>query len=172
MNSIKTKLLVVIIPIICIGLVVVSYLNHNKAKEFLEADFRDISYAELEKTQQGLDDALKVQIEKLKGFSFSSDLLSQDPAQQKQFIARIAAELPEYSLVYVADKNGKAMTSADADADVSDRDYFQSIMSGSEWEISDPLISKVDNTAVIVFCSCTEGYQRSDVRNARGHFSN
>lgn len=151
MNSIKTKLLVVIIPIICIALVVVSYLNHNKAKEFLEADFRDISYAELEKTQQGLDDALKVQIEKLKGFSFSSDLLSQVPAQQKQFIARIAAELPEYSLVYVADKNGKAMTSADADADVSDRDYFQSIMSGSEWEISDPLISKVDNTAVIVF---------------------
>lgn len=151
MNSIKTKLLVVIIPIICIALVVVSYLNHNKAKEFLETDFRDISYAELEKTQQGLDDALKVQIEKLKGFSFSSDLLSQDPAQQKQFIDRITAELPEYSLVYVADKNGKAMTSAGADADVSDRDYFQSIMSGSESVISDPLISKVDNTAVIVF---------------------
>lgn len=151
MNSIKTKLLVVIIPIICVALVIVSYLNHNKAKEFLEADFEELSYTQLEKTQKGLDDALKVQIEKLKGFSFSSDLLSQDPVQQKNYIDRISKELPEYSLIYVADKNGKAITSSGTDADVSDRDYFKSIMAGNETAISNPLISKVDNTAVVVF---------------------
>lgn len=151
MNSIKTKLLMVIIPIVCVALVIVSYVNHNKAKEFLEADFEDISFSQLEKTQQGLDDALKIQIEKLKGFSFSSDLLSQDPVQQKSYIDRIASQLSEYSLVYMADKTGKAITSSGAEVNVAERDYFQKIMAGNESTISDPLISKVDNTAVVVF---------------------
>lgn len=151
MNSIKTKLLVVFIPIVCVALVVVSYLNHNKAKEFLESDFEELSYTQLEKIQRGLDDSLKVQIEKLKGFSFSSDLLSGDPVEQKIYIDRIYSELPEYSLIYIADKKGKAITSAGTEVDVSDRDYFQSIMAGNESVISNPLISKVDNMAVVVF---------------------
>lgn len=151
MNSIKTKLLVVMIPIICVALVVVSYLNHNKAKEFLEADFEELSYTQLEKIQMGLDNSLRIQIEKLKGFSFSSDLLNGDPIQQKNYIDRIYSELPEYSLIYVADETGKAITSAGTEVDVSDRDYFQKIMAGNETVISDPLISKVDNTAVVVF---------------------
>lgn len=151
MNSIKTKLLIVIIPIICLALVVVSYLNHNKAKEFLEADFEEISYVQLDKTQTGLDDAMNKEIEKIKGFSFSSDILSQDSVQQKQYLERIAGQLPEYSLLFVSDAKGDAVTSSNSSVNIADRDYFQSIMSGNETVISNPLISKADNTAVIVF---------------------
>lgn len=170
MNSIKTKLLLVIIPIIVLALVIVSYLNHNKAKEFLEADFEEISSTELEKTKMGLDDALKIQVEKLRGFSYSSDLLSNDPKQHKSYLDRIMTQLPEYSLVYVADQVGKATTSSGVDADVFDRDYFQKIMSGADTVISDPLISRVDNTAVIVFAVAIKDLQGKTIGMLGGTF--
>lgn len=151
MKSIKTKLLAVIVPIICIALILVAYINHNKAQEFLEANFEKYSLANLEKTQEKLDNIFHIHIERLKGFAESSDIISKDIAKQQAYINRIAKEFTDYSVLLVSDLKGNTITSINKDANISDRDYFHTIVSGSEYAISDPIISKVDNSTTIVF---------------------
>ncbi len=151
MNSIKTKLLAVVVPIICIALILVAYINQIKAKEFLEANFEKYSIANLEKTQEKLDDTFRIHIERLKGFAESSDVISGDKGQQQAFINRVAKEFTDYSVILIADLKGNTITSINKDINISERDYFQTIVSGSEFSISDPIISKVDNSTTIVF---------------------
>lgn len=151
MNSIKTKLLAVIVPIICIALILVAYINHNKAKEFLEANFEKYSLASLDKTQEKLDAIFLIHIERLKGFAQSTDIINADKFQQQFYINRISKEFTDYSVLLVSDLKGNAITSINRSADISDRDYFQKIISGSDYAISDPIISKVDNSTTIVF---------------------
>ncbi|MBU8878087.1 hypothetical protein BGM26_03655 [Bacillus sp. FJAT-29790] len=76
MRSIKSKLLVVIVPIIYISLVLVAWMNHNKAKEFLEANFEELSFIHLENTQTMLDDAFRIHIDRLKALSIGTGLIS------------------------------------------------------------------------------------------------
>lgn len=151
MKSLKTKILAVIVPIICIALILVAYINHHKAKGFLEVEFEKYSLANLEKTQAKLDDTFTVHIERLKGFSQSSDILSQDINKQKEYIKRIAKQFNEYSMIFRTDEKGNAHTSNNVTTSIADREYFQSIMSGSDYAISDPVVSKADNQTSIVF---------------------
>jgi len=151
MKSIKTKLLAVIIPIICIALILVSYINHNKAKEFLEADFERLSLTNLEKIQGKLDDTFTVHIERLKGFAQSSDVISGDKVKQKAYLNRIANKFNDYSVLLISDSKGDTVTSVNSTANITDREYFQRIMAGEDFVISDPVISKADNSTTIVF---------------------
>ncbi|MFE8697423.1 methyl-accepting chemotaxis protein [Cytobacillus sp. FJAT-53684] len=151
MKSLKTKLIVVIVPIICIALVLVAYINHNKAKEFLEEDFEKLSLTNLEKTQKELDGAFSIHIERLKGFSHSTEMSSKDVNIQQSYLKRIAQQFPEYSLLFVADEKGTAITSTDVETNIADREYFQLIMSGKDSTISDPVVSKADQLTTVVF---------------------
>lgn len=151
MNSLKTKLLVVIVPIICIALILVAYINQSKAKEFLEANFERYSLANLEKTQEKLDDSFSVHIERLKGFAQSSDVISGDENEQQAYLNRISKKFTEYSVLLISDVNGKTITSVNKETNISDRAYFQSIKAGNDFAISDPVVSKVDNSTTVVF---------------------
>ena len=149
MRSLKTKLLAVLVPIMSIAFVLVAWMNYHKAKEMLESNFEQLSFITLENTQIELNKILNIHIERLNGFAQSSDM--NNMLSQQSYINRIGKQFPEYSLLLVADKNGNTITSVNSKVNIADRDYFQRIMAGEDYAISDPIISKVDQSSTIVF---------------------
>ncbi|MFE8699641.1 methyl-accepting chemotaxis protein [Cytobacillus sp. FJAT-54145] len=170
MNSIKTKLLMVMIPIICIALVGVAWLNQNKAKEFLIEGFEENSFVKLDRTQVKLDDALLIHIERLQGLAQSSDVINANLEQQQAFISRVSKQFTDYSMIFVADQTGQSITSSNVEANVADRAYFQKIMAGDSFAISEPVVSKADNSTIIVFAVPIKNAQGSTVGVLGGTF--
>lgn len=150
MKSIKSKLLMVIIPIMCLALIGMAWLNHNKAKEFLEQNFREKSMVELELLSIKLNDQLQMHVERLSNIATGEEMTGMNPVVQMTYLKQKLKEYPEYTMLFVANSNGDALTTEDKRANIADRPYFQQIMKGSQHVISEPVASKTTGKLSIV----------------------
>ncbi|WCN37740.1 methyl-accepting chemotaxis protein [Aneurinibacillus uraniidurans] len=152
-KSLKTKLLLVIIPLVILALAGVAWINHNKAKEFLESNFQDRAFIQLDRLNIKIKEWLNQEQDRISNISTSYDIRSGDIQKQMPFLKNKLAEYAEYEMMFVADKKGNAFTTSGQKVNVSDRPYFKKIISGESGAISDPLISKASGKLVIVVAS-------------------
>jgi len=159
MRSIQAKLLWTLIPIIVLALVGVAYLNHNKAKEFLEENFRGKSFVDINLLTEQLDHWFTIHEERVRHMAMATEIASMDPDQQLRYLQQKVHEYPEYNQFFVADRNGAALTDDGIRATIQDRVYFQQIMNGSPYVVSDPLRDKLTNAAVVVVAAPIKNVQ-------------
>lgn len=153
MKSIKSKLLFTLIPVIIIALAAVSWVNHNKAKDFLEETFEEKAFLQLENIKTIINDQLTLHIERLDSISKDPSIQSMDKDLQLKNIEQRVQGYSEYNMMFIADHKGDALTSDNKLFNISDRPYFQAIMKGQDSVVSDPVVSKASGESVIVIAS-------------------
>ncbi|GEN35278.1 methyl-accepting chemotaxis protein [Aneurinibacillus danicus] len=152
-RSLKIKLLAVIIPIIMIALSFVAWLNHNKAKEFLESSFQERAFIQLELLNNKVTDWLVQQKDRVTNIASSMDIRSMNKDMQLSYLKSKLKEYQGYEMFFIADLQGKAFTTAGQKVDVGNRPYFKRVTSGDFYAISDPLISRASGKLVVVIAS-------------------
>lgn len=153
-NSIKTRLALVLIIVTALILAAMSWLNYNRAATILHAEIR-------ESALNGARHNAEVVTNWLQGIENEVATLAETPAvrsmdweQQKPLLQSTAARHEDYEMFVVADKTGQAhVTSSDELFDVSDRDYFQEVMSTGKVVISDPILSKASEQMVVAIAA-------------------
>ncbi|MGC5327185.1 methyl-accepting chemotaxis protein [Brevibacillus sp. SYSU BS000544] len=150
MKSIRSKLLLIIIPILTISLVGIAWINHSKATDFLVQNFQEKSAVDIAKLSGELDSWLQVHIARLSMMSTSQQVVTMDQRTTITYFKEIQKELPEYSTFLYALPNGESYTSLDQKTNIADRAYFKDIMAGKPYAISDVLIHKVTGDQIIV----------------------
>lgn len=159
MKSIKAKLLMVVVPIVCLALIGLAWINHTKAKEFLEQNFREKSLVELELLNVKLNDQLLMHVERLSNIATGQEMTSMNSDIQINYLKKKAKQYPEYTMLFIANSKGDAHTTEDKKANIADRDYFKKIMSGSTYAISNPVASKTTGKLSIIVAApiCDQG---------------
>lgn len=152
-NSVKSKLLFVIIPILTIALIAVALINHNKAKGFLEDNFEEKSMVQLELLKTKLNERLTSHAERLKNIASSSEIRSMNKDIQMKYMEKMIKEYPQYDMFFITDTKGNSFTTENKEANISDRPYFQEIMSGKPYVISNPITSKTSGKVSIIFAT-------------------
>jgi methyl-accepting chemotaxis protein len=152
-RSLKIKLLAVIIPIIMIALSFVAWLNHNKAKEFLESSFQERAFIQLELLNNKVTDWLVQQKDRVTNIASSMDIRSMNKDMQLSYLKSKLKEYQGYEMFFIADLQGKAFTTAGQKVDVGNRPYFKRVTGGDFYAISDPLISRASGKLVVVIAS-------------------
>ncbi|MED0738724.1 methyl-accepting chemotaxis protein [Aneurinibacillus thermoaerophilus] len=152
-RSLKIKLLIVIIPLIVIALSFVAWINHNKAKEFLENNFREKAFIQLELLNMKVTSWLEKQKELVTNMASALDIRSMDKELQLQYLKSQLKEHRDYEMFFIVDMKGEAFTTAGQKTNVANRDYFKKVINGEPYAISDPLISRVSGQMVIVIAS-------------------
>ncbi|WLR52085.1 methyl-accepting chemotaxis protein [Bacillus tianshenii] len=153
MKSIKSKLLLTLIPVIIVALVAVSWVNHNKAKQFLENDFEDKAFLQLNLIATSISGDLNVHKERLKNIAKDSKLTGEERFTKQAVLRERNREYPEYLTFYIADQNGDGFTADGKEVNVADRPYFKKVMAGSEVVISEPVVSRASGETVIVIAA-------------------
>lgn len=151
MKSLKSKLLLMVIPIFIVALSAIAYMNHLKAKEFLVANFENEAKVKLTLIQAKVDDWIAQHKNSLNLLSLSDQIKSGDQAKQLPYFREVLDMHPEYEMIIISnDITGKkVLTSGGQTTDISDRDYFKRSVQG-QTVVSDPLISKVSGKMVVV----------------------
>ncbi|MFT9850434.1 methyl-accepting chemotaxis protein [Aneurinibacillus sp. REN35] len=152
-KSLKAKLLLVIIPIIVIALSFVAWLNHHKAKEFLESNFKERAFIQLELLNSKVNDWLGQQKDRVTNMASSMDIRGMNAHTQLAYLESKLKEYNEYEMFFIADPSGKAFTTEGQEVDVGNRDYFKKVTSGQPYAISDPLISRASGKMIVVIAS-------------------
>ena len=151
MKSIKTKLLVflgLLIGVICIGLGVISFVNSSNA---LTSNLGKTLPKIAEQAANNIVGRIEGQLSSLEVMAASNDIKNlKNPWENKVPILLAEVERSGSIKMGIADKNGDVKYTDGKSSNVSDRDYFKKALSGKD-NVSDPLISKVDGSIVIVY---------------------
>ncbi|MEZ2660105.1 methyl-accepting chemotaxis protein [Aneurinibacillus aneurinilyticus] len=152
-RGLKFKLLGVIVPLIVIALSFVAWLNHNKAKEFLESNFQERAFIQLDLLSNKVNDWLQQQRDRVTNIATSMDMRSMNQEMQFSYLKSKMNEYQEYEMFFIADLHGKALTTAGQKVDVGSREYFKKVIEEQSYAISEPLISRASGKLVVVIAS-------------------
>ncbi|HJV44587.1 MAG TPA: methyl-accepting chemotaxis protein [Bacillota bacterium] len=165
MKTLKSKLLFVFIPIVILSLGIIAYINHQKAKEFLEVNFQTEANIRVHFLQAKIDDWVLSEKKAVEIFAKSNQITS--PNEQISYLKSLSQKNPEFEMVFVSnDLIGKnTQTSLDSTLDISDREYFKRSSQG-ETVISEPMISKATGKLVVVIA--TPIYRNTQITGVAG----
>ncbi|WP_461200702.1 methyl-accepting chemotaxis protein [Anoxybacillus sp. TBDG-1] len=151
MRSIRGKLLLVIMPIVIISLFLVAYLNHQKAKQFLEDQFEQTAKVELGRLQTAVDQWVTDHKKLIEGLSSEGGWNVVELQQNEDRLKHIQKIWSTFELIAVADRTGKAYAGG-KQLEISDRPYFQEALRGNI-VVSDVIVSRATGEKVIVIAS-------------------
>lgn len=151
MKSIKTKLVVfmgILLIVVCTGLGISSYITSSRAL---------ISNVE-EVLPQVAQEAARVVESRIEGHLTGLEVMANrdriknadNTMEDKLSILKVEVERSKHINMGIADKNGDIITTNAETTNIKDRDYFEKALSGQR-AVSDPIISKIDNSIVIVY---------------------
>ncbi|MEG0370761.1 MAG: methyl-accepting chemotaxis protein [Clostridium sp.] len=151
MKSIKQKLIIflgLLIIIICIGLGTISFINSSNALTLnIEKTLPTIA----QQSSSNIQGRVQGQLSSLEIIAARNDLKDpKNPWANKMPILLDEVKRSGSIKMGIADINGNVQYSDGKSSNVKERPYFQKALSG-EVNISDPLISKVDGSIVIVY---------------------
>lgn len=150
MKTIQAKLITTIGTILLCSLLVLSGANYVNGRNML------ISETEANLTQAAVGTAEKVAgwfEARAAEVSVIGNSPSVRQAPREAAVKYLTEEIKRtntYLRLFVVDEKGNAVYSNGATSNITDREYFKQVMATGENCISDPVISKVDNKAVIV----------------------
>jgi len=149
-NSIRTKLIILIITVLILGLGGMSFLNYQKTRQILIANLEEsvISLA------RSSGNEVSLWLDARKG---EMALLSSHQAivagRQEDALPVLKAELQRnrvYETLFVADERGDYFITSGSPGNIADRDYFKLVMATGQVTVSDPIVSKATGKAVVV----------------------
>lgn len=156
MNSIRSKLIVIVGCLVLLSLGALGMLNYWQAKDIViaqaEDDIRSLAKDRGEELGIWLD-GRKGEVTAVAG---APVLGSSDPAAIQQYLKNQKATLKDekgkemYELLFFADLTGQSYNSSGASPYVGDRQYFKDVINTGAVVVSDPLVSKSTNTTVCV----------------------
>ncbi|EPZ39441.1 methyl-accepting chemotaxis protein [Anoxybacillus ayderensis] len=151
MRSIRGKLLLAIMPIIVFSLLLVAYLNHQKAKQFLKEQFEQTAEVELRRLQGTVNQWIVDHKKLISSLSSEGGWDTNDLKKNEGRLKHIQNVWTTFELIAIADRNGIAYTNGKT-IFIGDRSYFQQALNG-EICISDVLLSRATGEKVIVIAS-------------------
>ncbi|WP_459996416.1 cache domain-containing protein, partial [Marinitoga arctica] len=150
MRSIRTKLLLVFSLIIILGLSILGILTYLNLSKSLERIISDSSLSLLENQSKQIENYFNGLIHQIILVSNENIFKDLDFEDSIKILKKDLENLNDFSMLFIADKNGDAYTTSNVKTNIKDREYFKEIMSGSDLAISDVLISKADGSSIIV----------------------
>jgi methyl-accepting chemotaxis protein len=151
MKSIKSKLIVFIgllIGVICIGLGIVSFMNSSNA---LTSNLGKTLPKIAEQSASNIQGRVEGQLSSLEVTAARSDIKDiENSWENKMPILLDEVKRSGHLKMGIVDKNGDIKYTDGKSANIKDRAYFQNALSGKN-NVSDPLLSEVDSTIVIVY---------------------
>lgn len=150
MRTIQSKLIITIGTILLVSLLVLSGANYFNGRNMLitetEANLTQASTGTAEKVA-GWFEARAAEVSVIG----NSPLVREAPREAVvKYLADEIRRTNTYLRLLVVDEKGNALYSNGSTANIADREYFKKVMATGENCVSDPVISKVDNKAVIV----------------------
>ncbi|OOM16033.1 methyl-accepting chemotaxis protein [Clostridium saccharobutylicum] len=151
MRSIKAKLIVffgVLIGGICVGLSIISYVNASNA---LKSNIGKNLPALAEQTASNIQGRIEGQLSSLEAVAARDDIKDPNVPIEKK-ISILSDEVKRNGSIKlgIVDKNGHASNTDGKSADIKERTFFQIAISGKS-NVSDPIISKTDGSAVVIY---------------------
>ncbi|GFZ33877.1 methyl-accepting chemotaxis protein [Clostridium zeae] len=151
MKSIKGKMILflgLLIGAICIGLAVASFINSSKA---LTSNLSKTLPKIAEQSASNIQSKVEGQLSSLEVLAARNDIKNlNEPWENKVSILKEEITRSGSIKMGIADKNGDVQYTDGKNANVKDRPYFQNALAG-KGNVSDPLISKVDGSIVVVY---------------------
>lgn len=142
MRSIKTKLMIIIVTILVVGLSSLSLINYYKTGQFLtdnlKQDFTSLAVSSGREISMWLE-GRKAEMALLANSQQVVD------GKRETVVPVLKAEVRRnkaYETIFVADEKGNYYNSENITSNISDRDYFKKVMSTGETIVSDPVFSK------------------------------
>jgi len=152
LKSIRGKILfwfltTVIVTFFLLGAVIYKNLNDTVVPLVEE-----MSLEILNGRSEQLADQIEAMENELKVFAESDIFIKGDIAEIEAYLAeRIKSRKDRYEMLFYANKKGESVNSLREKTDISQRDYFKNVISGKkEFEVSDPIVSKVSGENIIV----------------------
>lgn len=153
MKSLRSKLLLLILPVLFVALSLVAFINHSKAKEFLELEFADKSSISLEGARNSIHQFLLQKISEVEIIANTDVVQEMQPQKAVPYIARELERLEGFEMFGVIDLKGMATVHTGAEVDVSDRQYFIDTVATKQTVISEPIISRATGAMIVVVCT-------------------
>jgi methyl-accepting chemotaxis protein len=151
MKSIKAKLVVflgLLIGAICIGLGAVSFVNSANA---LESNLSTTLPKIAEQTASDVQGRIEGHLDVLEAIASEAEIKDTNSSWEiKKPILLEEAQRMGSIRVAIADKDGNVKNTDGTTANIKDRAYFQTALSGKS-NVSDPLISKTSGTLIVVY---------------------
>lgn len=151
MRTIRSKLLMVVLPIFMISLFAVAFINHQKAKQFLEKQFEATAEAELGRLQIAVSEWIDYHKALIEGLSLEGGWDVEHPENSIDRLQQFQKAWPSFEMVTIANARGQAYA-GETHVFIGDRPYFQEAMHGKT-VISSVLVSRITNQKVIVIAS-------------------
>ena len=153
MKSIKTKIIlsaVLLLVIVSIGYMCISYYTSSWA---LTSKVEEMLPIVAIQASQVVGNALKAQLNALEALSMNNIFRDANSTlEEKLAILREEVARSGHLRMAVVDSNGNMVPTSGSNVNIKDREYFIKAMAG-EANVSDPIISKVDNSIVIMYAA-------------------
>ncbi|OIJ10226.1 hypothetical protein BKP35_14060 [Anaerobacillus arseniciselenatis] len=153
MKSLRTKLLVVIVPILALSLLLVGYINHEIARGMLETEFLEKTESELLRSQSDINSFFQEKMKEIEVIANTETLKTMDEALIMPYLKQEFDRLGEYEMMLFSDVGGNAISTEGDEARVTDRPYFNQVLGTQQTAISEPLVSRVSGETVVVIAS-------------------
>lgn len=143
-QSIKFKVLIVLIPLVMFFLGVLSFSGYYFSKQSLQKSINETAMSVGTDYANLVQDDIKVLVAQLVGIADQPVVKS--GVNQQEIIQILETQKKQKgnfdALIYIAAANGRGVTSEATSASYADRDYFKNCLSQKQVTISKPLISK------------------------------
>lgn len=149
-KSLKTKMMFIVGLLILLLITGSSLVAYNQAKNILKEAIFFSAGENARQTARTVSTWLEGIKNEIEGFSRMDELKSMDWELQKNSLKEIAEKHLHIETLFVADINGNFNITEGEAGNISDRDYFQQVMSTGEFVFSKPLINKATQKQVIV----------------------
>nr|WP_179295489.1 methyl-accepting chemotaxis protein [Bacillus sp. FJAT-45350] len=150
MKSLRTKLLLVVLPVLVIALVLVAIINHNKAKEFLELEFAEKTEISLESARNDINNFFSQKVSEVELIANTELVQTMNPTTVVPYIAREIGRLNGFDSLGIVSLDGVAYVDSGGEVDVKDRQYYIDTVAREETVLSEPLISRATEEMIIV----------------------
>lgn len=161
MNSIRTKITVLIaglLIMVCVGAGVFSY---NIASKAMMANIDENIVSRAEDAAKLVEKELQGDLNVMNAIAQADAIRSMDRIRQMEYLQGETKRL-NYQLMGIASLDGILDTTTGSSLDIADRDYFKSALQGKA-AISDPLVSKLDGSVIVMMAAPIKGADGSIV---------
>lgn len=147
-KSLKGKMIIIISVMVLVLMAGSSVTTYNFISDVIQDSTADSALNSAEQNSQIIYEWLSGTKDQLEDLANSDRIKSMDWSEQKSFISQISN--PDIESILIVDQTGKGNTMDDGRIDVSDREYFQEVISTQKTAISIPMTSRISGDKVIV----------------------
>lgn len=155
MNSIRTKITVLIAGLLILVCVGAGYLSYNIASKAMMENINENIVTRAEDAAKLVEKEIEGKLNIVETVAQADAVRSMDRARQLAYLQAETKRL-NLQLMGIVAMDGTMETTTGSTLDIADRDYFQSAIQGKT-AISDPLVSKLDGSIIVMMAAPLKG---------------